>query len=121
MPEPRRELDAAVAREVMGLTVTQGNSFDWIATHPVNGAGLVVSPYSALQDCSSRVENEIERRGLADLYIHYLMPQVGIDGHKPGYDERDLFAIRRATPEQICRAALKAVRGSGNDPAHQLS
>lgn len=124
MPElTGRELDLAVAREVMGLTVTQGNSIDWIATHPMNMASCVVPPYSALRDWSHRVENEIERRGLVDQYIRHLAHILGRVSLLPPVllaTPEDIFRFRCVTPEQVCRAALAAVRGSGNDAAHQL-
>ncbi len=118
MPEPRRELDAAVAREIFGCEVRYFDLVDtWQARDPDWAYWSTLGSFSTSSESSASVESEIERRGLADLYIHYLMAQVGIDGHKPGYDERDLFAIRRATPEMICRAALKTVRGAGNAQA----
>lgn len=101
-----RELDAAVAEEVMG----------WVAdTHWWSNGKTWLKCICAWDpswdlNIASEVESEIERRGLNDLYAHYLMEQVGVDGHKPGYDESDLWKIRRATPEQVCLAALSAVR-----------
>lgn len=89
-----------------------GGVFGW-GCHPNKQMALGDCPaFTLSRDFAYMVESEIERRRLSDLYIHYLMPQVGVDGHKPGYDEADLWKIHRATPEQICRAALNAVRSA---------
>lgn len=137
-----RELDAAVAMEVMGFAdpievsrlkgkppyVTfmrtapsrlRLSSSEYGQRWTIDGTKIYcgrpfeiypIAYYSSSDIRAKEVESEIERRGLNNLYAHYLMEQVGVDGHKSGYDESDLWKIRRATPEKICLAALSAVR-----------
>lgn len=60
------------------------------------------------------VEAEVERRGLGETYIHCLAREIDpfMTGRK--MDLGTMLKIRRATPEQCCRAALKAVQQKGN-------
>lgn len=83
-----------------------------------NGDGAVTidccseTPFysSDYNDCRL-VEDEIERRGRWEIYLHYLLYELDIYGEV--YSEKDIWKCMRATPEQRCRAALKAVKGGG--------
>lgn len=108
-----RQLDAAVAVEVFAHDVKEGGGRATWRYRPKGWRWWQMLPYySTSLDDASGVEAEIETRGLWEFYIHYLIIQVKVDGFKPCYDEMDLWQICRATPEQICRAALAAVRGA---------
>lgn len=59
-----------------------------------------------------QVENEVARIGgeLINRYVFYLGQEVGM-GYGPGVAAPDkLFALRRATPQQISRAFLEAIK-----------
>ena len=61
------------------------------------------SCFSSDLDACVEVEAEIQRRELVDAYIHALAKVLGTW-------KNNAWAFRRATPEQICLAALQAVR-----------
>lgn len=73
--------------------------------------GLDVPHFSDDPALVRAVEDEIERRELQNLYAYALADVLNIgDGWRyegPGGSE--LWALIRATPEQRCRAALKAL------------
>ena len=129
MPElTGRELDVAVAKELFGWS---DFTFEPCGLGPVLVYGCnpgardrqYVEDYHRLTSLTWTIEVEIERRGLVDQYIRHLAHILGWVSLLPpvlSVIPEDIFRFRRATPEQICRAALAAVRGAGNDPAHQL-
>lgn len=55
------------------------------------------------------IEHEIEKRGLLDLYEGFLMAQVLGRGFDAVNEKIDSRRLRKATPEQICMAALSAL------------
>ena len=61
-------------------------------------------PYSTDHTAVRLVEDEIERRGLVGPYVKALYAIVGKQGS---------WSLIRATPEQRCAAALRAVGGRG--------
>lgn len=89
-----RELDAAVAQEVIGWDCQP-----WEAYYYHLSLVLVHD-----------VESAIERRWLVKEYIRALcdLLKVPVD---ESWVWTEAWAFRRATPEQICRAAIIAVRG----------
>jgi len=126
MPElTGRQLDAAVAANIYNLDVkTEGGEATWKAKEVGWRYWSSLPHFSTSLDCAQSIESEIERRGLVDQHIRNLAHILGWVSLLPPVllaTPEDIFRFRRATPEQICRAALKAVRGIGNDPAHQLS
>jgi hypothetical protein len=65
----------------------------------------------------TKIEDEIERRGLWDRYLTELVDIIDIYGYQTYYDwDREwqdaVRAILRATPEQ-CRTAAARVLGDG--------
>lgn len=129
-----RELDAAVA-EWMGWTnVTPGcytpSGRNTCGNHPsgkggYDGHGRMIIPYySYYANPSSmlEVENEIERRGLTEVYVEALFgivaPEYSILIQKSDmrlHPMRDggiydfIWRMVHASPERKCKAALKAV------------
>lgn len=120
-----RELDTAVAEQVMGWKRVVSRSAikrlshygdgDW--WHAPNGEGFAenVPPYSTDHAAAFAVEEEIKRRGWCNEYIVALMELFGIDEQKPVYDGvwtptyDELWMFIHATAEQKCRAALNTV------------
>lgn len=69
---------------------------------------------SSLDDCQL-VEDEIERRSRQMHYLGHLGDVVGV--HRSSWDNRDAliavcWLLLRATPEQRCQAALRALEES---------
>ncbi len=120
-----RELDRAVAVEVMEWELLPPNNefdgdiyFRLPDFSGVNGGGVMgiedIPRYSTFHPYTVVVEEYIERRGLADAYITRLVREV-YPGYPSGFIKEvphhfDVFKIITATPEQRCRAALKAAR-----------
>jgi len=134
MSEPLsgRALDAAVAERVMGWRVISEK--DWLNWHylvdvkdlVLGGDGLylvdrasagcrttgnVFSPSSDDND-TRKVRAEIERRGLQHQLIVALMEEVNVPDQYGIWFSGDAFVLLNASPEQQCRAALKAVEGA---------
>jgi hypothetical protein len=127
--EGQRELDAAVAEEVMGLTVRftlAGNPYNPAKLGSLNPDEDLIQDWSAhLIPCYSvnpwvcaEVEAEIARRGLQRTYCEKLAAEVdvlyGVDewGRGVCQYEEDVFSLVTASPLARCRAALAAVRGT---------
>jgi hypothetical protein len=55
------------------------------------------------------VEREVGRRGLQLKYVHALARVVGCNMVREKWTMEDIWMIRRANPEQICKAALLAL------------
>lgn len=101
-----RELDAAVATEVMGWSdYRQGKDFDYMSDRPCR----LWCPTWRHED-NEVVESEIERRGLVGRYLLELAGILDLSKTTNTYEQH--WRIRRATPRQICEAALAAVRGA---------
>ena len=77
---------------------------------PDRGRVIAVPPYTESILATHQVEAEIERRGLQRPYLQALSEEVRCVSSDPYVS---LWAMLRATPEQRCRAALRAVRGEG--------
>ena len=134
-----RQLDAAVAERVMGCSVKSraawpdgkplthgvlayklhdrdGNEmpphhssvFGWGWGTSEDEAWSMVPSYSTSCDAVATVRAEIERRGLQNHFCSILDDMTNDD---PGM-LIDAWAFLNATPEQQCRAALKAVEGT---------
>ena len=102
-----RALDAAVAERVMGWTLDENY---W---QQPDECQLYVDDWSPCYDYGDvkQVRAEIERRGLVREFVLCLSQQV--DSIEFGCNCWDcLWRILNATPEQQCRAALKAVEGA---------
>ena len=91
---------------------------DWVGS---NGGGVMgeedIPHYSAFHPYAVVVEEYIERRDLAQKYAEILALDVlkilYPEGDKWAYLTRlELFRVLHATPEQRCKAALKAVRNA---------
>jgi len=127
MPElTGRELDVAVAAELFGWS---DFTFEPCGMGPALVYGCnpgardrqYVEDYHRLRSMTWTIEAEIERRGIIPQYICCLLQEFNEVRGEPSFDSwLRYWQMRCATPEQICRAALKAARGAGNDPAHQL-
>lgn len=112
--ETGRELDAAIAREVMGHEphLQQHGPFaQWKI-----GDGVMMPHYSTDANAARLVIEQIERREL----VRAFMPALRYS-HMPVWSVAELLSfdaaecwsmLRHASPEAICRAALKAVEGS---------
>lgn len=100
-----REKDALIEKEFFGHNV------EWLVGRertrecvplehhigePYTWDGKSVPYYTYLQEHALRVEDEIEKRGLMDIYVDILDDTVGV------------LSLVRAIPEQRCHAALKA-------------
>ncbi len=127
MPElTGRELDVAVAEELFGWSdftfepCGKGPELVY-GYNPTAKCREYVEDYHRLASMTWAIESKIELRGLIPDYICYLLRESNDAVGEPPLDSwLRYWQMRRATPEQICRAALAAVRGAGNDPARQL-
>lgn len=120
-----RELDAAVAEEVMGAVKDMlGNPpdsdvYDWrFPDGKVVSETMLVS-YSMSHFAVREVEAEIEQQGLQYQYAAHLAKEFGIEvfgftGKSFGNSAilaSQAYSLITATPEQRSRAALRAVMG----------
>lgn len=113
-----RELDAAVAVEVMGWVYDPSEAIV-IGPHyaaPNGETHYICKAYSTDANAAREVEAEIERRGLVDRYVKIMVddiePPLGLSKHfVNGLTWIGLFKLITATPEQRCRAAYRAVMG----------
>lgn len=107
-----RELDAAVAREVFRHEVRWRDQ-DGERTPLVSGGDETVAcpPYSSDTDAAREVEEELDRRGLAEAYVDHLLkeerPRLGI---VDTLRYRDVWNVLHAGPARRCRAALYVCR-----------
>lgn len=69
--------------------------------------------YSSDYNACRKIEDEIERRGRWEIYLHYLLYELNVYEGYEGFSEEDIWKCMRATPEQRCRAALKMEKGGG--------
>lgn len=116
-----RELDAAVMVEIMGWTQTdlEQDPHELPAPFPFwkmpeGGPVLYIEgakKFSSDANHVREVEAEIERRGCTYMYIYWLKRDVSEMYDHDDMDNGDWFKIVNATPEQRCRAALRAVMG----------
>lgn len=101
-----------VALEGRELRNAIAKAFPAIIQRKLDGGEWVWLPTPAVEsslDSAQLVEDEVERRGLKDAYIEELHKLIGVSW---GMLWKELgWTIRRATPTQICRAALLAVLG----------
>lgn len=115
-----RALDIAIA-QMLGWRWVDEGGIRHLRWHDAPGfaameAGGEVYPTSLLLHYSGDaaaarlIEDEIERRGIGEAYIWYLAEVIGHPRHV-AWSSLDMFALLRATPEQRCRAALRAVGG----------
>lgn len=108
-----RELDAAVAREVFDREVRWRDG-DGEGTPLVTAGDDTVPcpPYSSDADAAREVEEELDRRGLAEAYVDHLLkeerPRLGI---VDTLQYRDVWNVLHAGPGRRCRAALAVCRG----------
>lgn len=108
-----RELDAEIAREVFRWKVVR-NEVGLYRTDDLwtfdNQMGFIPD-YSTDPNDAFDMEEEIQRRGLANAYgkelDRLLRTETFLDGSPVGP-----FAIAHASPRDRCRAALRAVRQS---------
>lgn len=110
MPSERgRDLDAAIAREVMGWTKVEGRDAYIGSTR--KGRPRKAPMFSADRNAARLVLQEIERRGLLrraflNAIDDILFPPGGVFSDGDG-----AMGYLTATTEAICLAALTAVRG----------
>lgn len=107
-----REKDAFVA-QAMGYEVITVTSELQTIRHRITGATRVLLHFTLEYQAARLVEEEIERQNLVDRYIEALVDiletgNTNIYGDQWEITSAALFLIRRATPDQICRAALVA-------------
>jgi hypothetical protein len=111
-----RELDTRIAERVMGLTPTvdgyRTTDYTYLTELP---------HYSADIAAAQKIEVEIERRGLQVRYVDALVARVtttesiveDIIALHGTSDALIMWRILRATPEQRCKAALRAATREG--------
>lgn len=107
-----RELDAAVAREVFRRDVRWREGDEGRTPLVVDGDEPVPCPrYSNDAGAAREVEEELDRRGLAEAYVDRLLkeerPRLGI---VDTLQYRDVWNVLHAGPARRCRAALSVVR-----------
>lgn len=107
-----RELDAAVAREVFRREVRWRDEDGEPTPMVVDGAEPVpCPPYSSCADAARDVEEELDRRGLAEAYVDRLLkeerPRLGI---VDTLEYRDVWNVLHAGPARRCRTALSVCR-----------
>lgn len=118
-----RELRESVGRLVMGWTTVatvefaagRSTSSEVISWKDTRRMPVSLPHFERSLDAARLVEDEVERRGLHREYISHLGFVLEDDGEinmcKPEWSQMDVWAIRRATPTQIARAALLAALG----------
>ena len=114
-----RELDAAVAGRVMELKEVQfvGERLQYhVPEHGVAYGGrwtAVVPYYSESIEAAMKVEDQVGEMGKRNDYIAHLWDEVGAERNDAKFWTAQNFnafwLCVHATPEQRCRAALKAV------------
>ncbi len=107
-----RELDAAVAREVFRREVRwRDEGGERIPLVSPDGETVDCPPYSSDTDAARQVEEELDRRGLAEAYVDHLLkeerPRLGI---VDTLRYRDVWNVLHAGPVRRCRAALSVCR-----------
>lgn len=107
-----RELDAVVAREVFGRDVAWRDVDGESVPVVVDGDETVpCPPYSRDAGAARAVEEEVDRRGLAEDYVDRLLkeerPRLGI---VDTLEYRDVWNVLHAGPARRCRAALEVCR-----------
>lgn len=120
--EAGRELDIHIAEKVMGWRhIREDPKGYWAGRSPdSNPLSLLhseVPRYSTDMNAAWEVEVEIERRKVGREYIAALLDILDIADVPPGVTDGftwevtyvSLLYILRATPEQRCLAALKAI------------
>ena len=118
MSEPLsgRALDAAVAERVMGfrkLAHTDNLPLIggwWLEPNTEADWTCEVPYYSIDLNYTALVRAEIERRGLVGMFLIELTTAIDPGVTVGPYDRQ--WAFFNASPEQQCRAALKAVEGA---------
>ena len=118
------ELNARVAREVMGLGPPDqaqqrhyhfpGENTRYSGRYSSYSVLLNIPDFSGCMNAAHEMEKEIERRGNIPK-LSYLEALEEVLGN-PSLDEPyllpySIWAYVHATPEQRCEAALEAVRG----------
>lgn len=68
---------------------------------------FIVPYYTEDDEVARQLEDEIERRGLQETYVEYLIARV--IPTRSDWDAHSAWALIRATPEQRARAFLEAV------------
>lgn len=115
-----RELDAAVAREVFCRDVAWREEDGARALLVVDGEEGRGEPvpcprYSSDADAARAVEEEVDRRGLAEAYVDHLLKE-----ERPGLGivdtlrYRDVWNVLHAGPARRCRTALAVCRAERN-------
>jgi len=113
-----RELDAAVARELFGRDVAWREVDGEGVPVLVDGEEPVACPaFSSDADAARAVEEEVDRRGLAEAYVDHLLkqerPRLGI---VDTLQYRDVWNVLHAGPARRCRAALVVSREIDRTP-----
>lgn len=115
-----RELDALIAVSVMGWTVDQRNPATVYSGYDACGQYSAVPSYSTDIAAARLIEDHIELSGRVWPYIEALVAVLDLDidilpsaieAGSPHAPDMRSFAwdLIRATPEQKCLAALKAL------------
>lgn len=112
-----RELDAAVAREVFGRELTwEARDGERVPLVTDRDRPAPCPRYSSDPALAREVEEEVDRRGLAEAYVDHLLkeerPRLGI---VDTLQYRDVWNVLHAGPERRCRAAVSVSRRASEE------
>lgn len=107
-----RALDAAVARELFGRTISwEERDGERVPVVTDRDPPAPCPRYSTDPSLAREVEEEVDRRGLAEAYVDYLLkeerPRLGI---VDTLQYRDVWNVLHAGPGRRCRAAVAVSR-----------
>jgi hypothetical protein len=109
MSDELRQLDTECAR-VLGWTWDEDSAYSPTGSkcaRPLGRRYWWLEHYSSDDTAARLLEDEIERRGLQEVYCRVLAHQ-----HRNVLLRDYTWALLRSTPEQKARAFLKAIEGS---------
>lgn len=127
------ELERAIVREVLGLTLKRWPGVEMVHEIDENGKAWAsgISPYCTERWCCCEILDAIEKRKLADRYLYALYVKLGFGIQVfdsaielPSYSDLPktpgnafkadgnafIWGIMRASPRQVCEVALTIVR-----------
>ncbi|MFB6240878.1 MAG: hypothetical protein ABEJ46_04870 [Gemmatimonadota bacterium] len=112
-----RELDAAVARELFGREVSwEERSGERVPVVTDRDPPAPCPRYSTDPSRAREMEEEVDRRGLAEAYVDHLLkeerPRLGI---VDTLQYRDVWNVLHAGPARRCRAAVAVAREAAGE------